>query len=345
MSLKRLPNPLFQLVLVRFMEGTREPGTLFGLLGVPMILAALMGFAFRAGGEQAIRVAVTDGPRAAELTELFERTPGLKPVRATATEAEAMFRHADVRLVVVPTNPPELRFDPKFEQGQIARARVIDAINTQRLGPQWSGVTESPAIAPGSRYIDFLLPGLVGMTLMSSCVGLGMSLVWFRMDGLLKRLLATPMRKSDFLLSHVISRSGIALAVAMYYVLGGWLLFGVKPAGSVLVVTGFCLLGATTFSGLGILLGSRSRNLESIAGITALATLVLIAVSGSFFSLATFPPWLREGLRLLPLTALNDGLRAYYQDGTLASLARPAATLAAESALAFGIGLRWFKWI
>lgn len=345
MKLKRIKHPLFQLVLSRLLEGGRDPGTLFGLLVVPMLLAAVVGFAMRSKGTDRLPVDVVDGPGAAELVAVLATSDALQPVARPLDEARRHLRSGEAAVFVIPGDPPELRFDPEVERGQLARARVLEALARAKHGAAWADATEARVSEPGSRYIDFFLPGILSLTLMMACLSLGQSIVWFRMNGLLKQLVSTPMKKTHFMLSHIISRGGIGLIIAVYYALGGYLLFGVKFAGSVIPLALFGALGAFTFASIGFLVGSRARNQELVNGLAQIVTMIMIAVSGVFFSVSTFPSWMRAAIGVIPLAAMNDGLRAYYQEGTLASLARPALILGVEGLTCFALALKLFRWV
>ncbi len=198
----------------------------------------------------------------------------------------------------------------------------------------------------GSRYIDFLVPGLIGMNLMGTGMwGIGFSIVNARSRNLLKRLVATPMQRSHYLLGQLIGRMvflvlevGVILAFAR-------LVFDVPIRGSLAAVAAVTLLGAGTFAGLGLLVASRARTIEGVSGLMNLVMLPMWILSGTFFSTSRFPATMQPWIQALPLTAVNDALRAVMLDGAgLSSLAAPLAVTAAWGGLAFAAALRLFRW-
>jgi len=199
---------------------------------------------------------------------------------------------------------------------------------------------------PGSRYIDFLIPGLLGMNLMGSGLwGVGFAVVQARSKKLLKRLMATPMRRSDYLLSFILSRL-VFLVVEIAALVGfGWVMFRVGIRGSVTALALVTVLGALSFAGLGMLVASRARTVEAVSGLMNLVMLPMWILSGTFFSYARFPDAMQPFVRALPLTALNDSLRAVMIDGvSLAALGVPLAIVAAWGLASFSVALRIFRW-
>jgi ABC-type multidrug transport system permease subunit len=199
---------------------------------------------------------------------------------------------------------------------------------------------------PGARYIDFLIPGLIGVNIMSSGMwGLGYVIVETRTKKLLKRMLATPMRRSHFLLSFLLMRM-LFLLMELPILLGfARLVFGVEVRGSLALLSGMAVLGAVAFSGLGILVASRAQNLVTINGLINLVIMPMFVLSGVFFSASHFPAVMQPFIRLLPLTALNDSLRAVVNEGAgVMAVAPQAAVLAVTAVVSFLVGLRVFRW-
>ena len=199
---------------------------------------------------------------------------------------------------------------------------------------------------PGSRYIDFLIPGLIGMNVMSSGMwGIGYVVVEMRTRKLLKRLVATPMSKAQFLASFVFMRA-LFLFLELPILLGfGWLAFQVGVAGSLPLLLGVSVLGALSFAGIGLLVASRAQNTQTVSGLINLVMLPMFVASGVFFSTARFPDAVQPFLRALPLTALNDALRAVMIDGAgLRGILGPVSLLTATAALSFTLALRSFRW-
>jgi ABC-type multidrug transport system permease subunit len=199
---------------------------------------------------------------------------------------------------------------------------------------------------PGSRYIDFLIPGLVGMNMMGSAVwGLGFAVVDARRKKLLKRLVATPMPRHYYLLSFILSRL-LMLVVEVGVVAGfGVLVFGVPMRGPLAVLAVVCVTGSLAFCSLGLLMASRARTIEAASGIMNLVMMPMWILSGVFFSAERFPDALQPVIRALPLTALIDALRADMLQGAgLHGVAPQLGILAGWMALCFGLALKLFRW-
>jgi ABC-type multidrug transport system permease subunit len=247
-----------------------------------------------------------------------------------------------VDLVVQPGPPIAYLFDPARPESRLARA-LADAALHPRDKPD---TVDQPVTEPGSRYIDFLIPGLLGMNIMSSGMwGIGWVVVEMRTRKLLKRLVATPMSRAQFLWSFVVMR-GLFLVLELPVLLGfGWLAFGVGVAGSLPLLVGVSLLGAMAFSGLGLLVASRAQNTQTVSGLINLVMLPMFVASGVFFSTARFPDAIQPVLRALPLTALNDALRAVMIDGSgPRAILGPVALLAGVAIASFAAALRLFRW-
>ncbi len=198
----------------------------------------------------------------------------------------------------------------------------------------------------GSRYIDFVVPGLLGMTIMGGGIwGLGYSIVDQRRKNLLKRLVATPMSRAQYLASYVISRL-VLLTVEVVVLLGfAVLLFDVPMRGSWLSIAGIIVLSALAFGGLGLLIASRSKTIEGVSGLMNLSMLPMWVLSGVFFSSENFPRAVQPFIKALPLTAANDALRANMLRGIeLPALTPQLAVLAAWTIVCFVIALKIFRW-
>lgn len=340
------PDPLLQLFLMRLRALAREPAAVFWVFAFPLLISIALGLAFRNRALDELAVAVADGPEADALAARLDRVDGLTARRATAAEAQDALRRGRVALAVVPGPEPELLVDPTQPDGRTARLLVLDSIERMRGREDRVRVNETRITAPGSRYIDFLIPGLLGMGLMSSGVwGLGWAIVQMRTGRLLKRLVASPMRRSHFLLSFVGARVVLGVAEVAFFLVFARLLFDVRVFGSVATLFAFGLLGAMSFGGVSLLIASRAQTNETAAGLMNAVTMPMMVLSGVFFSASHFPAWMQPLIRVLPLTALNDGLRAIMIDGAApAAVATEAAILVGWGGAAFAVALRIFRW-
>jgi ABC-type multidrug transport system permease subunit len=337
-------SALLQLVLARWRSFYREPGVLFWSFGFPIVLAIALGIAFRNGSPDPVRVAIVRDASGALATAL--RT---EDVDARAFEPEAArvaLRTGKVDLVVEAGDPPTYAFDPTRLQGRHARA-VVDG-HIQRAAGRVDVVhaSDTPVTEPGSRYIDFLVPGLLGTGLMQGGLwGVGYVIVEMRTRRLMKRLIATPMKKFDFLLAFVIARA-LFLLVELPALLGfAALVFDVPINGSVVLLALLSTIGAISFAGLGLLVASRAENIQTASGLINVVTMPMLIASGTFFSSSKFPDAVQPIIRLLPLTALNDSLRAVMLDGRgLSDITVELAILLGWCAASFGVALMIFRW-
>ncbi len=340
-------NPFWQLTLARFREQLRTPEILFWVFAFPLLLAVALGLAFRNRPPDVIRVGVEAGPRADSVAALLGRAGGFKVSVLPPEAAAEQLRKARVAIVVVPGSSLVYRFDSTRTESRVARLATDDALQ-RALGRQdVRAVVDQKTMERGARYIDFLIPGLLGLNLMGSGMwGMGYAVVDARKKKLMKRLLASPMKKSHYLGSFIAARL-VALGPEVVFLIGfGMLAFGVPFRGSVLAFALLAVIGAMTFAGLGLLTASRTRTLETVSGLMNLVQLPMWILSGVFFSSANFPAAMQPFIKALPLTALNDAMRSVMLDGaSLAAVAGPTAICAAWGVASFAVALKIFRWL
>ena len=341
-----LSHPLAHLTRVKFLEFLREPEAIFWVLVFPVLLSLALGIAFRAKPPEPIPVAVEEGPGAEGVHDGLAADPGLRPTRLPAREARESLRTGRVALVVIPGPAITYWYDPTREESQVARL-AADAALQRAAGRSDALETARREITEkGSRYIDFLVPGLLGMNLMGTGMwGIGFSIVTARSRGLLKRLVATPMRKRHYLLGQMLGRLAFLVPEVVLLVGFAALAFDVPVRGSPVALALVSGLGAMAFTGIGLLVAARPRTIEGVSGLMNFVMLPMWIFSGVFFSPARFPDAIQPAIALLPLTALNDALRAVMIDGaSLASVGGELAIVAAWGALAFALALKLFRW-
>jgi ABC-type multidrug transport system permease subunit len=335
------------LCLARFRETYREPEVLFWAFLFPLLLTGALALAFRDRPPEPSRAVVLEGPGADALARSLGGAPLVRVERAGGDEAARALRMGRADVVVVPAaGAVELRLDPSRPEAAIARARVEDALQraSGRVDPL--RVVETAVDEPGGRYVDFLIPGLVAMNLMSAGLwGVGYLLVDMRIKKQLRRLLATPMRPADFLLAQMSTRLLFTVFEVAFLFGFGILAFGVPMRGSFLSVLALSLAGSLTFAGIGLLISCRARRIETVNGLMNLLILPMWVGSGVFFSIERFPLGVQRVLQMLPLTALVDALRAVALEGaSLLAQGPRLAVLAAWGAVSFLVGLRLFRW-
>lgn len=338
--------PLIELALGRLREFAREPEAVFWAFIFPILMSVTMAVAFPGGGSKPAVIGIEPGPGAAAIRDALAGAPGIT-VRdiPEGNEARAL-REGEVHLLIVPASPPTYRFDPARDESRIARLLVDDVLKKAagRTDPWVAG--EDPLQLPGSRYVDWLIPGIVGLSIMGTSMwGIGFAIVQARMRKLLKRLVASPMRKSEYLMAQVLGRLVLLAPEAGAPLIFGVLVLGMPVRGSLVAVSVVCLAGALAFGGIGLLLASRARTFEAISGLMNLSTVPMWVVSGVFFSSANFPQAMQPLIQALPLTALVNALRSIILEGAgLQGVMRELGVLAVWGGGSFMLALRIFRW-
>jgi ABC-type multidrug transport system permease subunit len=342
--------PLGQLVLAKLREFYRQPEAIFWVYGFPILIVVALGIAFRSKPVEKITVDVEEGPSASHVRDLLAADPRFVVAIQDAEACRRRFRTGKTDAVVVPSTSSGPRYvyaiDPSRRESILARDAVNEVLQRDAGRKDPLEVQTTELQEPGGRYIDFLIPGLLGMNLMGGGLwGVGFVTVDMRIRKLLKRFLATPMKKSDFLGSIMLSRLLFMVPEVLVLLVFARLAFGVVVQGSLLAVTALILLGAFTFAGIGLLVASRVRTIEAVSGLMNLVMLPMWVLSGIFFSSERFPDAAQPFIKLLPLTPLNQALRGVMLEGeSLASQATEIGILAAWGCVTFFLALRWFRW-
>ena len=339
------------LVMARMKELQREPEVIFWVFVFPLLLALGLGVAFRNKPADVISIAVVNGPGAQRALDLIERSPQkstIHPRVLPRPEAAKGFRLGKYDLLVEVDANGKINYlaDPARPESVFAKAQVDDALQTAAGRQSPLPTATANASEPGSRYIDFLIPGLIGMNVMNAAMwGIGFAIVEMRQRKLLKRFVATPMRRSDFLAALASSR--LLLMVAELGILLGFgvLVFHLRVLGSVLTILLIGAAGALGFAGVGLLTASRAQKIESVSGLINVVMMPMWIFSGVFFSYERFPAVIQPFIKVLPLTALNDALRATILEGSsLAAQSGRLVVLALWGSISFGLALKWFRW-
>lgn len=338
--------PIVELASTRTKEFLREKEAMFWVFGFPLILALALGFAFREKPPDRVPVAVVAGPGAAQRLAALQKSATLLPRIMSEQEARDALRRGKVSLLIEGSDTVVYRFDPTRPDALSTRQDADDALQTAAGRRDVLVSREERIHEQGARYIDFLIPGLIGMNLMGTGMwSMGFTIANARMKKLLKRLVATPMRKTDYLLAQFLSRLVWLIIEVTVLVAFGWMIFGVRVNGSILVLALLCVVGGYAFSGIGLLTASRARSIEAVSGLMNLIMMPMWLCSGVFFSYERFPDSVKPIIRILPLTLLNDALRAVVNDGAgLAQIAFQLGVLSVWGLVTFIIGLKVFRW-
>lgn len=339
-------TPLVELTLARIRELFREPEAVFWVFVFPILLAGILGLAFRSRKPEPLPVAVVAGKAAPSRLAALRAEPSLRPEALPEPEARAALLRGRVVLVVSGGDPPAYTYDPTQPESRTARLAVDAALQraagrTDAFKPGTVEITE-----PGGRYVDFLVPGLLGMNLMGTGMwGVGFSLVVARNGNLLKRLVAAPARRPHLLAAQLLSRLIFLVPEAGALLVFACLLLDVPLRGSLVLLGAVSVLGALAFTGLGLLTAARPRTIEGVSGLMNLVMVPMWVFSGIFFSTQRFPAGIQPFVQALPLTALNDALRAVMLDGAgLLALAPELLNLTLWGALSFAVALKAFRW-
>jgi ABC-2 type transport system permease protein len=342
---KRL-NPQIELIKTRLREFVREPGALFWVFVFPLLMAFGLGIAFRSKPAERPRVAVV-APQPNPLSlALLSSKRVMAEVKDEAGALRDLARAKTDVIVKFDAAGPTYIFDATQDKGPVARLLVDDIIERAAGRTDRVPIKEITSSEPGSRYIDFLLPGLIGMNLMGTSMwGVGYNLVMARKRRLLRRFAVTPMRRPQFLMAYFYARSLFLILEIGLLLLFGKFVFGTVIHGNVLSLFALSFVGAASFAGISLLIGARVENTESANGWMNLVQLPMWVLSGAFFSYERFPSWLLWPIRALPLTALNDALRAVFNDGASIIATWPQLlVLGIWGSVSYLIALRTFRW-
>ncbi|MEY2429407.1 MAG: type transport system permease protein [Verrucomicrobiota bacterium] len=375
----RRQHPLWQLSVMRWRIFVREPSALFWTYGFPVVLALALGVAFRNRPPEPVEVAVEAMPGSEAWRDALATNSQVHVRWLNPREAREALRVGKVSVVVGRQEPllleprssrreeahsnsgkesqsllmsaatglPRIyQFDPTRPESRMARAVVDDALQRAEGRVDPTLVQDQIVTEPGSRYIDFLIPGLLGFNLMSSGLwGVGFVIVEMRVRKLIKRMMATPMSRAHFLLSFVLVRGAFLLGELPILLCFAHWVFNVPIRGSVPLIVGLSILGSLMFAGMGLLIGSRAQNTHTVAGLVNATTLPMLVTSGVFFSAARFPEVVQPIIRLLPLTALIEAVRTVMLDGAgVAAVASQIGIMLAWGLISFVVALWIFRW-
>ncbi len=336
-------SSLYQLTVIRFRLFLREPEAIFWIFVFPILLAVGLGLAFRNRPPDVLQVGATT----AQLTHALASDKGL--TAATMNEADGTRALATGSILLLAIQTPDgvaYKFDETNPDARTARMVADRAIQTEAGRHEVIPVRNQLVRETGSRYIDFVVPGLLGMNLMGSAIwGMGFSIVESRQKKLLKRLVASPMPRWQYLASYLLSRLSMLVIEVVGFLGFARLVFGVPFRGSLWQLGLLCVLTSLAFSALGLLIASRAKTMEAASGLMNLVMLPMWILSGVFFSAKRFPAVVQPVVRALPLTAAIDAMRGNMLQGmNLGQLTLQMAILLTWLVVSFAVALRIFRW-
>lgn len=368
-------NQLGQLIPTFFREIIREPGILFWGILFPILMSLGLGIAFTKKGDVIRKVAVISGPAMTTnktvngfLTEQCEQgTAGKKDdwqwkyvikdeklgnsvflfYSMNWEEATKLLKRGTMNVLIAASGDSvEYHFDPMNSDAELTYLKLSSVIENGEL-PEVHGNSEiRPLTVSGTRYIDFLVPGLITMGVMMSCMwGISYGIIEKRSKKLLRRLVATPMRKSHLLIALITVRIVMNLVESLALLIFALLVFNMRIQGDITALIFIYLAGNIAFAGIAVFASSHTSSTEVGNGLINFVVMPMMVLSGIFFSYQNFPEWSLGVIRSLPLTMMTDGFRSIFNEGSgLSDVLKPIFLLTAIGAVFFSAGLKIFKW-
>ena len=343
-------HPIIAITLARLREFVRRPEAVFWVYFFPVLMVVVLGIAFRNKPVESFVVDVLEGPLAASIVEKLEAEPLIKATIVAEGDTVDRLKTSKTTMLIKAVGSTfeqvEYKFDP-VRPGSLAARNLVDRQLQTSLGRKdIIAATDVEFSEPGNSYVDFLVPGLLAMGLMGGGLwGVGFAIVDLRIRKLLKRFMATPMRRSHFLMAMMASRLVFMIPQIVLLLLFSYLLFGVVIHGSWLSILFVVMLGAIEFAAIGLLVASRAKTLETASGLMNLVMLPMWTLSGIFFSYERFPEIVQPIIKLLPLTPVIDALRALMMDGkSITTLFPEIGVTVLWSVIPFAIALAIFRW-
>jgi ABC-type polysaccharide/polyol phosphate export permease len=339
-------SPILELTLARLREFVREPEALFWTFLFPIVMSVAMAIAFPAGGAQTVRVGIPPGSGADALRQSLSSVKDVVIKEVPAGDQLRALRNGEVHLIVEPGSPPTYRFDPMRDESRLARLVVDDVLQgSSGRRDSWHAKEDLIAI-PGSRYVDWLIPGIICLGIMNNGLwSIGFMTVQARLRKLLKRLAASPMRRRDYLMAPVFARLVFLAPEVAVPLIFGAIAFSMPIRGGLASIGLVALAGALMWGAIGLLMGSRVRTFEAASGLLNLISVPMWVLSGVFFAASNFPDAAQPVIQVLPLTALVDAMRAVVLEGSsLAAIWHELAIMAGWTIVPFAVALRIFKW-
>lgn len=335
---------IWQFFLMRVRLLSRQREILFFIFVLPLMLMTGLALAFRDQTGPEVKAVVVGDPALAERLGA-DRTLVVESV-ATEAEAELRVRRGQVDALVLPGQPPRVVVTEGRPESKLAQLMVTDALERLDGRRPPAQVAVSHVRGAGTRYIDFLIPGMIGYQLLAhGLFSLGVLLVEMRVGRMLRRLKVSTVSRFHMLLGLVLGQLFQSLTEAAVMLGAAYVLFGVRCVGSLPLFLGFTVLSTICFGGIAVAMGARPRSMEMFQSVSHVMLMPVVLVSGVFFSAERFPAAIQPFLKLIPSRAAIDGMRAIFTEGAgLGDVLMPGLVVAAWGALAFIFGVRAFRW-
>jgi ABC-type multidrug transport system permease subunit len=360
-------SELWQLIVVQFKEILREPGVLFWGIGFPILIAWGLGIAFTGKKETRKDIAVVNFKEEQELAVFFsDHTVRDDDGNFTFTINDPVFGKNLFRFVpldslaatqgvkrgkyqlMIDNNGDSTIFylDPANPEARLLQLQLATLLGKTNNDDTFSGLNTIPLDVKGTRYIDFLVPGLIAMNIMMACMwGMSWTIIERRKGNMLRRMIVTPVNRKNILLGLMTARITMNLVEALLLIIFSWLYFDIDIQGSIAALTMVFFAGNFAFTGIAILASSRTSNSEIGNGIINFVNMPMMILSGIFFSYQNFPEWSIPVIQNLPLTLLADSMRTIINEGAgVAAVFDKTVILALIGLVTFSLGLKIFKW-
>ena len=373
-------SQLWQLILANARELLREPAVLFWGIAFPILMSLGLGAAFTKKKDVTVTIAVigrnhlvhtlTDsasviqtflqknravlkigknGDLSRELNVPDERLGGTKYFFHDMSwkRAMVMLKRGNLNLVMDEAEGKVIyNFDPMNPDAQLTYLKLSKLMKDPELIIRPSEKDIQPLDVTGTRYIDFLVPGLICMGVMMSCMwGVSYDIIEKRSKKLLRRMIATPMKRSNFLVALITVRIAMNFVEAGLLFLFSWLVFNITIQGSVPALLVFFVSGNIAFAGISVFLSSHTSKTEIGNGLINLVSMPMMVLSGIFFSYHNFPGWCIPAIQKFPLTMMADGVRSIFIEGAgFGETLLPSLIMLSVGLVFFIAGLKIFKW-
>jgi len=370
-------NQLWQLTLAQFREITREPGVLFWGILFPILMSLGLGLAFTKKADVVRKVAVSRSNEISDqgTSELYrflemkckKQQSGTKEdfnwqyelkddklgntlflfYEMDWNEAMVMLKRGNINLILKSNNgKTEYHFDPVNSDAELTYLKLRNIIGSGEILSIETTSEIKPLTITGTRYIDFLVPGLITMgVMMSTLWGISYGIIEKRSKKLLRRLVATPMKKSHFLIALITVRITMNFIEALVLLIFAVITFNITIQGSLSALILMFIAGNIAFAGIAVFVSSHTSNTEVGNGLINAVVMPMMILSGIFFSYHNFPDWSVKVIQMLPLTMLTDGIRSIFNEGAgYNEVAIPILILLATGIIFFSTGLKIFKW-
>ena len=370
---------LWQLILAHLREIIREPAVIFWGIVFPILMSLGLGIAFTKKADVIRKVAVIipsvdngnsdSSSLLLNFLDLNSDTSGITPetlwnhkivakdeklgnsvflfYEMEWKEAMMQLKRGTVNVVLNDKNGiTEYHFDPLNSDAQLTYLKLRGLIGESKIVPSGGDAQIKPLTITGTRYIDFLVPGLITMGVMMSCMwGISYGIIEKRSKKLLRRLVATPMKKSHFLIALITVRTFMNITESTILFIFAMFAFDMVIQGSLAALIFIYIAGNLAFSGIAVFVSSHTSNTEVGNGIINVVVMPMMVLSGIFFSYHNFPDWSIPVIQKFPLTILTDGIRSIINEGAgFADVGLPILILSGTGILFFTAGLKIFKW-